>query len=56
MVTKKEYESASESDTEQPEKKPVKKVTPKKHEKVTPIQLPPAIRFLSSILGRGSCF
>jgi len=34
MVTKKEYESASESDTEQPEKKPVKKVTPKKHEKV----------------------
>jgi len=34
MVTKKEFESASESDTEQPEKKPVKKVTPKKHEKV----------------------
>ena len=35
MVTKKEYEYASESDTEQPEKKPIKKVTPKKHEKVT---------------------
>ena len=35
MVTKKEYESASESDTEEPEKKVEKKVTPKKHEKVT---------------------
>jgi len=40
MVTKKEYESASESDTEQPEREPAKKVTSKKHEKVTPIQLP----------------
>ena len=39
MVTKKEYESASESDTEEPEKKPVKKVTPKKHEKVTSLSL-----------------
>ena len=33
MVTKKEYESASESDTEEQEKKP-EKITPKKHEKV----------------------
>ena len=34
MVTKKEYESASESDTEEPENKVEKKVTPKKQEKV----------------------
>jgi len=40
MVTRKELESASESDTEQPEREPAKKVNPKKHEKVTPIQLP----------------
>ena len=33
MVTKKEYESASESDTEEQEKKP-EKITPKKHKKV----------------------
>ena len=37
MVTKKEYESASESDTEEQDKKPEKKITPKKHEKkITP--------------------
>ena len=34
MVTKKEYESASESDTEEAEKKSEKKVTTKKREKV----------------------
>ena len=50
MVTKKEYESASESDTEQPEKKPVKKVTPKKHEKVTSLSLDPHF-LISHILG-----
>ena len=34
MVTKKKYESASESDMEEQEKKPEKKITHQKHVKV----------------------
>ena len=51
MVTKKEYESASESDTEELEKK----ITPKKHEKVKQITKNSTIFILCSWLRQDLC-